>query len=117
MKKLFITMSLLLVLVGCVSNKQTSTMNEIVEKMEDTAMLVDVRTKEEFILGHIPNAINIPVDELSDDIAEKDTKIYVYCRSGNRSATAKNNLLKMGFTNVEDLGGIHQWQGDLEEGE
>jgi|JI10StandDraft_1071094.scaffolds.fasta_scaffold04178_6 rhodanese-related sulfurtransferase len=74
-----------------------------------TAILYDVRTLEEYDAGHFPDAINYPVQDLSagqlPELA-KDTPIYVYCRSGNRSAQAATILKEAGFTAVTDLGGI-----------
>jgi phage shock protein E len=73
--------------------------------------LIDVRTPEEFSSGHIPNAINIHVDTLHGRLDEipKDMPIVVYCRSGNRSATAARILINGGFEEVYDLGGIQEW--------
>jgi phage shock protein E len=74
-------------------------------------VLIDVRTPEEFSSGHIANAINIHVEALQvrlDEIPE-DLPIVVYCRSGNRSATATRILIEAGFGEVYDLGGIQDW--------
>lgn len=75
-------------------------------------LLVDVRTADEFASGHIPGAINIPVDQVGQRLAEfpTDQPIVLYCRSGNRSAQAANTLAAAGYTNLYDLGGIVQWQ-------
>jgi phage shock protein E len=73
--------------------------------------LIDVRTPEEYSNGHIPNAINIHIDTLQgrlDEIPE-DMPVVVYCRSGNRSATAARILIIGGFEEVYDLGGIQDW--------
>lgn len=76
-------------------------------------LLIDVRTPEEFATGHIPGAINIPVDSLAGELDQlpEDTEIVVYCRSGNRSATASRILAGAGFS-VFDLGGILRWTAD-----
>lgn len=80
---------------------------------ETDIILLDVRTKEEFAEGHIPNSVLIPVDvlegEAPQNLKDKETPIFIYCRSGNRSVTAANILIKMGYTNVYDLGGIKNW--------
>lgn len=73
--------------------------------------LIDVRTPEEFAAGHIPDAINIPFDRIGTDIQQvkglrKDSKILLYCRSGRRSAIAKQTLEKDGFRDVQDGGGM-----------
>jgi len=76
------------------------------------AMLLDVRSPEEFFGRHLDGAISIPIQELSGRIGElgdKTDEIVVYCQSGNRSAMAKRLLESNGFTNVHDLGGIGQW--------
>jgi len=72
---------------------------------------LDVRTPEEFAGGHIPGAGNIAVETLESRLDEisRDKPVVVYCRSGNRSATAARILDEAGFTNVYDLGGIITW--------
>ncbi|MCH3916609.1 MAG: rhodanese-like domain-containing protein [Spirochaetia bacterium] len=76
-------------------------------------ILLDVRTESEFTQGHIPGAKNIPLQELSDvasaQLPNKDATIFVYCRSGNRSKTASKALVKLGYTQIYDLGGIIDW--------
>ena len=76
--------------------------------------LIDVRTPEEFATGHIPGSINIPVNELASRLTEvpQDQPVIVYCRSGNRSATAARILVDAGFGPVYDLGGIQTWVSD-----
>jgi rhodanese-related sulfurtransferase len=79
---------------------------------ESTAhLLIDVRTPEEFDSGHIQDAINISVETLPDRLTEVpgDLPIVVYCRSGNRSATAARILVSAGYQPVYDLGGIQTW--------
>ena len=81
----------------------------IQSKINDGAQLLDVRTAEEFDSGHFAGAINLDVEDiiagkLPD--AAKDTQLYVYCRSGNRSAQAVSLLKQAGFTNITDLGGL-----------
>lgn len=74
-------------------------------------LLIDVRTADEFAAGHIPGAINISVQSLPDRLNEipTDKPLVVYCRSGNRSATATSILIDAGFSPVYDLGGIQDW--------
>lgn len=74
-------------------------------------VLIDVRTPEEFAAGHIAGAINISVQSLPDRLDEvpNDETIVVYCRSGNRSATATEILVDAGYSPVYDLGGIQDW--------
>jgi phage shock protein E len=76
------------------------------------AILLDVRSPEEFGGGHIDGAINIPIQELSgrmDELDDKNHEIVVYCQSGARSAMAKRLLERDGFTSIHDLGGLAQW--------
>lgn len=83
---------------------------------EDVVVL-DVRTKEEYDSGHIDNAVLLPVTKIDekvfDIITSKNEKILVYCRSGNRSATASKLLIEMGYTNVYDFGGIIDWPYEI----
>lgn len=85
---------------------------------EKGIVLLDVRTKEEFGTGHIGGAILIPVDKLEQEasvkLKDKEAPIFVYCRSGNRSVTAANILVKQGYKNVYNLGGIISWPYEVE---
>ena len=78
------------------------------------ALLLDVRTPEEFAEQHLAGALNVPVQELEARLAslpaKKDQDIVVYCRSGARSARAAAMLTAAGFTRVHDLGGMSHWQ-------
>ena len=81
-------------------------------------VIVDVRTVEEFSEGHIPGAINIANETITDEepkeLPDKNQTIYVYCRSGNRSKQASAKLAAMGYTDVIECGGILDWTGELE---
>jgi len=74
-------------------------------------LLIDVRTPKEFASGHIQNAINIPVETLQTRLDEVpgDAPVVVYCRSGNRSASAAQILVENGYQQIYDLGGIKDW--------
>jgi phage shock protein E len=77
----------------------------------DGALLLDVRTREEFGERHIKGAVNIPVQELGSRLGElgsKERPVVVYCRSGGRSAAAAAMMKAAGYR-VLDLGGIHNW--------
>ena len=71
---------------------------------------VDVRSESEFASGHVEGAANIPHTEIADRIAEvtsnKDARLYLYCRSGRRSAFAADVLTGLGFSDVVDVGGF-----------
>jgi len=74
-------------------------------------LLIDVRTEAEYGESHIAGAVNIPLAKLGDMIGkivpDKTTPIKLYCRSGRRSALAREILEKMGYTNIADLGGMN----------
>ena len=82
-------------------------------------MLVDVRTPEEYASGHIPGAVNVPVDRIGKKPPTDDKKalIIVYCRSGNRSGVAKRTLDSFGYSRVEDFGGVGRYKGALVTGD
>ncbi len=87
-----------------------SEMKEIMEQ-DGNARLIDVRTVEEFNEGHLDDAMNIPLDSVDsiqvfDSILPTETPIIVYCRSGQRSARAKEELIKLGYLKVYDLGAM-----------
>ena len=107
------------------SNKSTETkvryvsMNEIVQIMNENEnyIILDVRTMEEFIQGHIPNAICIPNETINENIIKelpnKEQLILIYCRSGNRSKQAADKLIKLGYINLIEFGGIIDWKGEI----
>ncbi len=76
-------------------------------------IILDVRTEQEFKDGHIEGAILLPSNEIltkaEELLPDKNQLILIYCRSGNRSATATLNLIKLGYTNAIDFGGILDW--------
>lgn len=85
---------------------------------DESAVILDVREKDEFDDGHIPGAILIPYDEVAmkaeDIIKDKDTTILIYCRSGRRSKIASQTLVGLGYTNVKEFGGIIDWKYNIE---
>ena len=84
---------------------------------EKEYILIDARTEEEFAQGHIPGAILIPeyeiVSRAEEELPDKNALILVYCRSGRRSKIASEELVKLGYTNVKEFGGILDWQYDI----
>lgn len=86
---------------------------------EEGYVIVDARTIEEYANGHIPDAICIPNESIGvvapDKLPNKEQLILVYCRSGNRSKQASQKLVKLGYTNVKEFGGIMDWDGDIEQ--
>ena len=130
MKKLIPILLSALMFTGCAgtSNSQTNTyrsitMDEAVTMMaqETGYIILDVRRPDEFAAGHIPNAINVPNESIgTDEIPElpnKDQLIMVYCRSGRRSKEASEKLVKLGYTNIVEFGGILDWKGETVTGQ
>ena len=126
MKKLIPILLSALMFTGCVgtSNNQINTyrqisMDEAVNMMAEESgyIILDVRRPDEFAAGHIPNAINIPNESIGTDeipeLPDKDRLIMVYCRSGRRSKEASEKLLKLGYTNIVEFGGILDWKGEI----
>jgi len=85
---------------------------------EEEYVILDVRTEEEFVEGHIPGAVLIPDYEIKDraemEMPDKEQTILVYCRSGNRSKNASALLAEMGYTDVREFGGINDWLYEIE---
>ena len=81
------------------------------------AVLLDVRTPDEYRQGHIPGSKNIPLqsnDKVADMIDNKATPIFVHCLSGARSRQAAAVLQQMGYSNVKNIGGISAYTGKVE---
>ena len=127
MKKMLPILLSALMFTGCAgtSNHQTNTyrsitMDEAVAMMEQENgyIILDVRRPDEFAAGHIPNAINVPNESIGTDeipeLTNKDQLIMVYCRSGRRSKEASAKLVKLGYTNIVEFGGILDWKGEIE---
>jgi phage shock protein E len=87
------------------------------EKNLSNYTILDVRTNEEYLTGRLPNSILIPdyeIDTVVDKIKDKESYIFVYCRSGRRSQNAVLKMIEMGYINVYDVGGIIDYKGKLE---
>lgn len=83
-------------------------------KAEDNAVLLDVRTKEEYSQFHIKGSVNIPLQNLErvgELIEDKSTPIFVHCQSGARSARAAHMLKNSGYRRVSDIGGLNTYNG------
>ena len=84
---------------------------------ESGYIIIDARTQEEYDQGHIPGAIMIPEYEIADraekELPDKNQLILVYCRSGRRSKIAAEELVKLGYTNVKEFGGIIDWEYEI----
>ena len=81
--------------------------------VQSGALLVDVRSREEYAAGHVPDAINLPVQELPARMSElpRDRALVVYCRSGHRSGRAAELLKEAGYGQVHNLGAMSRWPG------
>ena len=81
------------------------------------AILVDVRTPQEYREGHIPGSTNVPlqtIDKISSEADNKNIPLFVYCFSGGRSSQAASMLQHMGYSNVHNIGGITTYSGKVE---
>ena len=92
--------------------------NEL-SSLGESVLYLDVRSRLEFSNSHIDGAINIDVEELNENVEDlipnKERTIIVYCQSGNRSKTASEKLIEMGYTNVYNmLGGYTAYQEEVE---
>ena len=130
MKKLLPLLLSALMLTACSPSGGTSpntyrriTSDEAAAMMEQETdyIILDVRRPDEYAAGHIPNAINVPNESIgTDEIPElpnKDQLIMVYCRSGRRSKEAAEKLVKLGYTNIVEFGGILDWKGETVTGQ
>lgn len=85
---------------------------------ETDYILLDVRRNDEYESGHIPGAVCLPNEEIGGEAPEElpdlNQLILVYCRSGNRSRQAADKLVKLGYTRVVEIGGILDWDGEIE---
>ena len=126
MKKLIPILLSALMFTGCAAtnNSQTNTyrqiaMDEAVDMMaqETSYIILDVRRADEFAAGHIPGAINVANESIGTDelpeLPDKKQLIMVYCRSGRRSKEAAEKLVKLGYTNIVEFGGILDWKGEI----
>ena len=128
MKKwILITLSALF-LTGCAQEKESApeavyrniTAEEAKRIMDsgEECVILDVRSFEEYETGHIPGAVNFPLDDIESKakvfIPEQDTLYLVYCRSGRRSKQAAEILVELGYTSILEFGGIIDWPYEVE---
>lgn len=81
------------------------------------AVLLDVRTPEEYAGGHIKGSRNLPLQNIvnvEDVLEDKSVPVYLYCQSGARSRRAAAFMEKIGYTDVHNIGGLAGYQGELE---
>ena len=123
MKKLTILLLVVMLLTACgqaMENDREAVYVNITAEEAKTIMdteegyvILDTRTREEYDQGHIPGAIQISHDEITEKaeevLTDKDQLILVYCRSGRRSKLAAEALVELGYTNIKEFGGIIDW--------
>ena len=128
MKKLVFLLLAVMLLTACGQAKENDqgavyvniTAEEAKQIMdrEEGYIILDVRTQEEYDLGHIPGATQISHEEIAEKAEEvlpdKDQLILVYCRSGRRSKIAAEALVELGYTNIKEFGGIIDWPYEVE---
>ena len=128
MRKLILFLLTAMLLVGCGEANQNNqeavymniTAHEAKQIMdsEEGYIILDTRTQEEYDESHIPGAIVIPHDEITDraeeELPDKDQLLLVYCRSGRRSKLAAEALVELGYTNIKEFGGIIDWPYEVE---
>ena len=89
-------------------------------KRESNALLVDVRTEEEYAEKHIPGAILLPIEEIKEGkveaLSDKEQPIFLYCYTGRRAEDSAALLSKFGYTNLYAIGGIIEWDGPVNTG-
>ena len=121
---MLLTLALPFGCVGCVSDGGSATYEQIsgaeakaLMDSESGYIIIDARTQEEYDQGYIPGAILIPEYEIADraekELPDKNQLILVYCRSGRRSKIAAEELVKLGYTNVKEFGGIIDWEYEI----
>ena len=107
-------------LTACQDSGNNASYEQITPQQAKTIMdtegdyiIIDARTEEEFTEGHIEGAIMIPEYEIAEraekELPDKNALILVYCRSGRRSKIASDELVRLGYTNVKEFGGIIDW--------
>ena len=120
MKKLTALLFLSILMTSCIAAgyRQVSSA-EAMKLMAESSdyIILDVRTMDEYRTGHIENAVCIPNETITKDIVkqlpDKDQRIFVYCRSGNRSRQAASKLASFGYSDIIEFGGINSWKGKV----
>lgn len=101
--------------------KPRKDVNEGYNEFKNTpdAVLIDVRTPNEFEFARIPGSFNLPLSRLKSAekvIPDKTTPVFICCTSGGRAEKAVKRLRRMGYENVRSIGGLNRYRGDVEQG-
>ena len=129
MKRLLFLLLAVMLLTACAHTKEndqeaaymniTAQEARTIMDTEQGYVILDTRTREEYDQGHIPGAIQISHDEITEKaeevLTDKDQLILVYCRSGRRSKIAAEALVELGYTNIKEFGGIIDWPYEVTE--
>ena len=130
MNKILILLMGILILAGCekANNNVTYhsatdslvaidkiTYEDTLVKLQEGALLIDVRSLDEYNDGHISKALSLPQENITEDTAKdiiptKDTVVILYCKSGKRSYQAGVKLKNLGYTNIYDFGTMDNWK-------
>ena len=128
MKKLVFLLLAVMMLTACGQDKEnyqgavyvniTAEEAKQIMDTEEGYIILDVREQNEYDAGHIPGAIVISHEEITEKaeemLTDKDQLILVYCRSGRRSKIAAEALVELGYTNIKEFGGIIDWPYEVE---
>ena len=125
MKKLILVLLAMLTLSACGQKQQeavyvniTAQEAKAIMDSEEGYIILDVREQDEYDAGHIPGAILIPYTQIAEKaeeiLTDKNQQLLVYCRSGRRSKIAAEELLKLGYTDIKEFGGIIDWPYEVE---
>ena len=131
MKRLaFILIAAVILLTGCSigGTGNSASYHQIAQEeakemmtKDDGHIIVDVRRQDEYDEGHIPGAVLIPNESITDKQPEQlpdlNQVILIYCRSGRRSKEASEKLVELGYTNIVEFGGILDWTGEVVKGQ
>lgn len=117
------TFFILALCIGCGAGNNYQHISQIeAEKIisaEKNLIILDVRTQEEYEKRHIPNSILLPIDEIKkgnfeEKLPDKSQKILIYCWTGRRAEDSAEILVKKGYRNVFEFGGLVNWTGEVE---
>ena len=101
-------------------NKHNTNEKVAEAKKLKNCILVDIREREDYLKGHIPSAINVPLSEIKtieEKVENKKSLLYIYCQSGARARNAVKTFNKMGYMRVQNIGGMRNYSGEPEVGE